>query len=287
MFQARKRRDDRRTLKRTNIAVLIRGFSMRRFIFGFACAVCAFTAAGVTTDARAASTMPTATVISKMIAAYGGKDVLDSIKTSIQVVALTVQGQSGTITTTIEVPSKFIQVVSVPVFHATVTTAFDGTNGWTSDAYGNVKTLAGDQLTLTRCEATDLTYAMLHPDPSIVLAVQPNATIDGKSLITLLMSQKNCPTVTLYVDPKTFLLSRYVSALQTIEYSDYTAGPLGEKYPKTAVSTGGIGTYYTTVTSVQDNPKLDESIFAMPVTAQPAAPTPTPTPSAKPSPSQI
>jgi hypothetical protein len=188
---------------------------MRRFINGLVLAVC--TVAAITTDAGAASTMPTSTVISKIITAYGGKDVLDSIKTAVQVVSLTVQGQSGTITTTIEVPSKFVQIVSVPAFHATVTTAFDGTTGWSSDAYGNVKAITGDQLTLTRCQATDLSYSLLHPDPSIVFAVQPNATINGKSLITMLMSQKDCPTVTLYVDPKTFLLARYVSALQTID----------------------------------------------------------------------
>lgn len=257
---------------------------MRRFVIGLACAVCAFAAAGLTTDARAASTMPTATVLSKMIVAAGGKDVLDTIKTSVQVVSLTVQGQSGTITTTVELPSKFIQVVSVPAFHLTVTTAFDGTNGWSSDAYGNVKALVGDQLTTTRCNSTDLVYAMLHPDPTIAFAVQPNQTVDGKSLMTVLVSQKDCPTITLLVDPKTYLPARYVSPLQTVDFSDYVKGPLGEAYPKTVVITGGIGTYYTTVTSVQDNPKVDESIFAMPATAQSPAPAASAAPSASPAP---
>jgi len=256
---------------------------MRRFVFGLVCAVGAITSVGVSTDARAASTMPMATVTSKMIAAYGGKDVLDSIKTSVHVVALTVQGQTGTITTTIEAPSKFLQVVSVPAFHATVTTAFDGTNGWSSDAYGNVKALTGDQLTTTRCNATDITHAMLHPDPTIVFAVQPNQTVDGKSLITVLVSEKGCPTVTLLVDPQTELITRYVSPLQTVDFSDYMKGPLGEIYPKTVVITGGIGTYYTTVTSIQDNVPVDDSIFAMPASGQSPAPAASPAPSANPS----
>jgi len=247
---------------------------MRRSIVYISCAIGATCAVLASTPASSASLPSSTSVIAKIVAAYGGPSVLGSIKSTVQVASLTLQGQPGTITVTTERPNKSLEVVAVPAFHAIITTAYDGANGWTSDAYGNVKALSGDQLTSTRCDSTDLTYAMLHPDPTIAFAVQPNQTVDGKSLIALLVSQKDCPTITLLVDPKTYLIARYVSAVETIDFSDYASGPAGEMYPKTAVITGGIGTYYTTVTSIQDNVTIDESIFAMPAAGKSPAPTP-------------
>jgi len=259
---------------------------MRRIAIIVTCALCAIGSALVPTPARSASPPSSSGLIAKMIQAYGGAALLDSIKSTVVVASLTLQGQDGTVTTTTQVPNKSVEVVAVPAFHATITTGYDGTNGWTSDGYGTVKALTGDQLASTRCNSTDLTYAMQHPDPTIVFAQQPNQTVGGKSLLTLLFSQKDCPTITLLVDPKTYLITRFVSALQTIDFSDYEKGPLGEMYPKTAVINGGIGTYYTTVTSIQDNVAIDPSMFAMPAAGS-AAPQPSPSPavSAAPAPS--
>jgi hypothetical protein len=218
-----------------------------------------------------------------MIAAYGGRTVLDSIKSMQQTASFTLQGEAATLTSTQELPNKFIQVVSIPAYHAAQTTAFDGTQGWESDAFGHIRPLTGERLTLVRCQAIDITHAVLHLDPSIALAVQPNQTINGNTYIPLLFSPKGCLTSTLFVDPKTYLIGRFVNALQTIDFSDYTTGPLGEKYPKTAVVTAGVGTYVTTITALNDNVPIDESIFSMPAGSSPSsapslAPSPSPTP---------
>ena len=231
--------------------------------------------------------MSTQALVAKVIEAYGGRTTLDSIKTVALVQALSVQGESGTITTTIEAPNKMLQVVSIPAYHATITTGFDGTNGWTSDAYGHVKALTGDQLTGLACQATNPFTTILHPDSTVTVTAQPDQTVGGKTYVILLLSKKDCPTRTFYLDPKTFLTARVDDGQQTHDLSDYDTGPLGEKYAKSD-AVEGLGSV-ATVTSRKDNVPVDDSIFAMPKAApdggaSPASPAPAPA-AASPAPS--
>ena len=250
---------------------------MRRYLPGLASVASAIAFFHIFTAASLAATPTTAAVIDKMIAAYGGRTVLDSIKTKVEVVSISIRGQAGTITSTEKKPNKFLEVISIPGLGFTSTTGFDGKSAWTSDAYGNVKALSGDQLNTVRCQAVDETSEMLHPDGSTAVAVRPNKTIDGKSYVTLLFSKSGCPSETLYVDPKTDLVVRTSSSDSTIVLSNYTSGPAGEKYPKTVTVTNAMATYVGTVTSLKDNPQVDDSAFAMP-------PMPSPSPAATGSP---
>lgn len=208
---------------------------------------------------------PAAPIIAKIVAAYGGSQVLDAIKSTRQQISLTILGQPGIVTFTELLPDKFVETISIPGDHVSVTTGFDGKNGWKQDTYGHVKPLTGDELTAAICQANDPMDAVMRPGASkAAVAVRPDQTEDGKRYTVLLVSQAGCPSTTLYVDPKTYLVSRLVADVQTTDFSNYATGPAGEKYPKTiAFSVMGQPTVGT-VTSIEDNVSVDPSIFAMP-----------------------
>lgn len=258
---------------------------MRRIFLGLIGVGCAFASAHAIADAKSGAPPSSAGVVSKMIDAYGGRATLDAIKTKVEVLSLSIQGEPGTITNTQEAPNKFLELVSIPAYRVSVTTGYDGSNGWIVDSYGHVRALTGDQLATARCQAADAVGSLLHPEQtSATFALQPNQTVDGKSYLVLLFSQKGCPTTSLYVDPQTYLIGRFVNELQTIDLSDYTSGPLGEKYPKTLAITSAEGTAIATVTSLKDNPQIDETIFTMPPIPSPLPSASAPAPAASASP---
>jgi|SRR5579864_295318 len=218
--------------------------------------------------------------LAKMAAAAGGMSVLASIKTQVIVATAAIQGQQATLTTTVQAPNKFLQVIDVPAFHLRITKAYDGTTAWASDAYGNVKALTGDQAHEVLCEAIDSNDAVMFPDRwPVTVKAQPNQTIDGKSYLVLSVTPKGCETATLMVDPKTDLISRETVSGQTSVLSNFKKGPAGEIYAATLVVTGPQGVFVATVSSVQDNVALDPAAFTMP---PPPSPSPAPAASAAP-----
>jgi hypothetical protein len=259
---------------------------MRRIVLGLLFTVCAAATFARGPVAEAAPP-PASTVIAKMATAVGGRDVLDSIKTSVQTLSLSIQGQPGTVTVTIKRPDKFLQVVSIPALNVSLTQGFDGTNGWFQDGFGHVKVATGDQLASLRCSAANPVGALLRSDGPLpaAAAVQPDATLDGKQYIVLSVSQKDCPSTTIYIDPKSYLVFRVTNSAQTIDPSNYTTGPAGEKYAKTLVISGPMGTTIATVTSQQDNVPVDDALFATPPIPSPSpVATSSPAPAASPSP---
>jgi len=254
---------------------------MRVRVIGTICAACA-ASAGVlfAPGAGSASVNP---VVQKMIAAYGGSAVLDSIKTRHVVVAASIQGEAATITSTYAVPNRLLQVVTIPALHVTVTTGYDGANGWVRDSYAHVVPLTADQLAAFQCLADDPILELLQS--SDALSVQSSrSTVDGKQYDTLRVAQQGCSPLTLLVDENTHLISRVIDAEQTLDFSDYMAGAAGDMYPKTVVTTvAGFGTTVGTVTSEQVNAPVDDSIFTAPAPGSTAAPAAN-TPSASPAP---
>lgn len=255
---------------------------MRCRSIGIAVAGCA--AAAVCLAATSAGAAPAGSVIlQKMAKAYGGRAVLDAIKTERITLSVTIQGQASTITTTTERPNRMLTEVSIPGMHLVVTTGFDGAHGWVQDTYGHVKALSGDQLSELGCQADDPIYDALHARTASSVMQEPSQTLDGKSYIVLQVSQKGCQPSTLLVDPRTYLIARVLGPQQTIDFSNYAIDSAGQKYPRTLVITSGFVTQIGTVTKMEDNVDIDDAIFAMPASAPtPSSSTPAPAPSGSP-----
>jgi len=249
---------------------------MRRIVLGILLLAVAAGATVTGAFGRTPSPPSSADVVGKMIAALGGRTALESIKSKVEIVSLQLPDQMVTTTVTRVEPDKYLEVDTLPAYHQAITTGYDGTTGWVDDTYGNVKQLTGDQLTVVRCKAQDPAASFLGADKSTTFDAKPDQTVDGKSYIVLVANHDGCPTTTLYVDPKTYLVWRFTDGLQTVDLSDYAVGPSGEKYAKTLAITSGMGSFLGAVTSVKDNVQIDDAIFVMPqkASASPAAPTP-------------
>jgi len=263
---------------------------MRARAFGLVFAALVLAAiASVAPSAGATKINP---VVAKMILAYGGSAVLDSIKTRVVTVAAAVQGESATITTTYEWPNHIVQVIQIPALRVTVTYGFDGTKGWARDTYGHVQEQTGDQLVQMKCLADNPIEAVLESGGgnSDVSVQSSRETDNGKQYDVLHVTQPGCPATKLLLDQSTHLVTRESTDTQANEFSNYDVDPAGEKYPKTVMTSANGVTTVGTVTSVQDNVTLDPSIFAMPAPGSSPAPAPglvtaTPSPSPTPIPS--
>ncbi|HEY7992591.1 MAG TPA: hypothetical protein VID24_00095 [Candidatus Eremiobacteraceae bacterium] len=266
---------------------------MRARAFGLVCAALVLVAiASVAPSAGATKINP---VVAKMIQAYGGSAVLDSIKTRIVVVNLPFQGEAATITMTYERPNRLVRVVEIPALRITETYGFDGTRGWVRDSYGHVQEMSGTDLSNFHCQAIDpiLTLLQSGAAPSVISVRSSRATVDGKQYESLDVIEPGCPESTMLVDPATYLITRVSDTDQSADLSNYQIGSAGERYPKTVVTNSpGLGTTVETITSEQVNVTVDDSIFAMPAPGSSPAPAPglvtaTPSPSPSPIPSPL
>jgi hypothetical protein len=249
----------------------------------FVAAAAVLTAAATPPSSAAQSAPTTASVLSKMTAAYGGRAVLDSIVSRIVVTDLNVRGQAARATITVKAPDKYLQRVEIPAFGIDTTVGFDGTTAWTRTAQGLVEAATGDALRNIRCQAINQNNTLTHPGGwPTTIALQKSQTVDGKSYLIIQVTPRGCDAFSVYIDPKTYLSERVVDPAQTTIFMSYARGPRGELYPKRVIAqTATAGTVIATVSSVQDNPPLADSAFTMP----PPPPSPSPAPSSTPAPS--
>jgi len=258
---------------------------MRARAFGLICA--AFTLTAIVFAAAATAATKINPIVTKMIAAYGGSTVLNSIKPRVVTVAAAVQGEAATITTTYEFPNHLVQVIQIPALRVTYTTGYNGAVGWARDSYGQIQAQTGDQLTLLKCLADNPIEAVLKSGGGASDAsVQSSTTTEGgKNYDVLHVTQPGCPATTLLLDQTTHLVTRESTDTQKNDFSNYESDAGGEKYPRTVVTSASGVTTVGTVTSVQDNVTLDPSIFSMPAPGSSPAPAPglaTPVPSSTP-----
>lgn len=273
---------------------------MRASAFGLICAVCAATAVALAVPSAGAGPKVNP-VVSNMVAAYGGSAVLSAIKTRVVSVSAAIQGEAGTVTTTYARP-KLVQVIQIPALRVTITYGFDGARGWVRDTYGHVQEQTGDQLAIFKCQTNNPLEELLGSGGAAdgLTVKSSRATVDGKQYDQIDVTQPACPPTTMLVDPATHLVARETTGSQTSDFSNYQTDPAGERYPKTVVTSSMGVTTVGTVTDVEDNVTVDDSMFAMPAagsspipvpgltpaptiaptTAPTTAPAPSPTPSA-------
>lgn len=256
---------------------------MRASAFGLICAVCLVATVASTAPSAEASAAKVNPLVAKMIVAYGGSAVVSAIKTRVVTVTAAIQGEAGTITTTYARP-KLVQVIQIPALHVTVTYGYDGSRGWTRDTQGLVQEQTEDQLTVLRCLTNNPLEDVLGSGggPSDFSVRSSRTTVGGKQYDQLDVTRPGCPATTMLVDPTTHLVTREMIGSQTSDFSNYQTDPAGERYPKTVVTSSDGLTTVGTVTDIEDNVTVDDSMFAMPVSRSSPVPvpglTPVPTP---------
>jgi photosynthetic reaction center cytochrome c subunit len=206
-------------------------------------------------------------LLDKYLAAVGGADALNKIKTRVQKGTIDAFGKTYPIEIYSEAPEKRVSLSHPPT--GTSVTAFNGEVGWLSMP-GGFHAMTAAEGEAARIDA-ELRFAARLRELYQDFSVRPGETIAGRPTYLVVAKAPAKPTLNLYFDQENGLLLRLVRFAETplgrnpteIDYSDYREAD-GVKIPYrwTLVRPGGAFTIR--VESVQQNVPVDEKLFVMP-----------------------
>lgn len=202
-------------------------------------------------------------VLNKYVDVIGGKEKISSIKDRTIKMSGSTQGMNITVTLSQKYPNKLLQVIDAGVFQQK--TVFDGENGKV-EIMGQVQNLNNEQLEVLKGQAIDaiLDYSKYGIKPELV-AIE---TINGKDAYKVILTSSSGNKTIQYYDVESGYLIRIVSNVstpqgnftQTMDMSDYR-DVNGIKYPFKYVQSFGPQSIELTVTSVEMNTGLPDSLF--------------------------
>jgi len=136
-------------------------------------------------------------VVDKLIAAMGGRKVLESIKDT------TISGTAEIVQFGITVP---ITLYQKEPNNMTIIQAFDGQKGWYTNPQSGATEEMPDFMAKDMARQAGQNQAILYPQKSnVTFALKPKAAIEGKDYIVLEQTQADGHKTTFYLDPDTYL----------------------------------------------------------------------------------
>lgn len=145
-------------------------------------------------------------ILERIIKAQGGRDVLENIKDSTLTGSMEIvnMGISGSITIYLKEPNKMR--LDIKVMAATVIQAFDGKTAWgVNPQTGSVQEMPEKTAKYFKRQALG-NDALLHPEKyGIAYAYKGKKKIEDKDYLELEQTYSDGHTVTIFIDPKTYL----------------------------------------------------------------------------------
>ena len=215
-------------------------------------------------------------VLDKMIQAQGGRKVLESIKdtTIIGSMEMIQMGFNGTITMYQKEPNKMRMDMDLNVqgMTMTITQAFDGEKGWTTNPQTGAQELTGKQNEDMRRQALG-NDATLNPEKyGITFTFKGKEKIGDKDYLVLEQTYKDGEKVSLFIDPATYLIYKTKGKATDQAGSEIDAETIIGDYKKVGetlvahsmtIYQNGAEFIRMTFTKVTFNPGLDDSLFKM------------------------
>jgi hypothetical protein len=217
-------------------------------------------------------------VVDKMIAAQGGRKLLESIKdmTISGETELNVAGMTMTAPITVyqKYPDKVRVDISLPDYNMNISQAFDGQKGRYTNpqAAGAIEEMPG-HMTKQLARQAGQNEALLRPEKhGVTYLLKPKATLDGKDYIVLEQALVDGHKTTFYLDPQTYLPYRTVSRALDMSGTEVEAETYSTDYRKIAGTTvpyairvvqNGADVQRLTVTSVRYNTNLEDGLFIL------------------------
>jgi hypothetical protein len=206
-------------------------------------------------------------ILEKYLAAVGGPDALQKIKTRVQTGNIDAFGEKYPIEIYSVGPDKRVSITH-PSSGASVT-AYNGEVGWLSMPRGFHQMTAAEQ------QAASIDAQLYFPLRVSVLyqdfRVRPGESIDGHATYMVSARSKDLPQLQLYFDQESGLLLRQIRYADTplgynpteIDYADYRdAG--GVKIPYRWTLARPNGRFTIQVDDVKQNVPVDDKLFIMP-----------------------
>jgi len=206
-------------------------------------------------------------VLDKYLAAVGGAEAVNKIKTRVQKGRIDAAGTQYPVEVYSEVPEKRVSITH-PSSGDSVT-AFNGEVGWLSLPYGF------HRMTSAEAEAARIDAQLHFPVRLRELYkefhVRPGEEIGGRQTVLVSAKAMGKPDLRLYFDQENGFLLRLIRYAETplgrnptqIDYADFRAAD-GVKIPyKWALMRPG-GSFTIQIEQVQQNIPVDEKLFVMP-----------------------
>lgn len=226
-----------------------------------------------------AATQTADEVIEKHLAAMGGREALGKLTTRKATGMITVSTPNGDISGPLELYSKAPNKTRLLVVldlaplgmndKMTLDQKFDGTTAWSLDSLRGDNQITGNQLDNMK-NATFPNPLLNYKAEGAAVALLPNETVAGKSMIVLRITPKTGSASKLFLDPDTYLAMRSSATVnspelggdveQVSDASDYRVVD-GVKVPFKSVQTVGPQTVNIVLTTVEHNVAIPDTMF--------------------------
>lgn len=219
-------------------------------------------------------------VIEKHLAALGGRAALAKITsrslTGTIAVSTPVGELAGPVETLNQAPNKVrtlikLDLSAVGAGEMTIDQRFDGIVGIVMDSMQGNRDISGDQLE-TMKSSTFPSPFLDYKERGVTAELGAKEKVGERDAFPLTTKPKTGPAIRQWIDAETYLPLRVVAKIeipqmgtveQTTEFSDWRAVD-GVKIPFTVKSSSSVQSFTITVTKVEQNGKIDETLFSKP-----------------------
>jgi hypothetical protein len=219
-------------------------------------------------------------VIEKHLAAIGGRAALAKLKSRSMTGTIAISTPVGELSGPVEItnmaPNKLrtlikLDLTAVGAGEMTVDQRFDGTAGFVADSMQGNRDITGDQLEGMR-NATFPTPFLDYKERGVTVELGAKEKVGAREAFVLTVKPKTGAAVRQFIDAESYLPLRVVTKVevpqmgtveQTSDFSDLREVD-GVKVPFTIKSSSAAQSFTITLTKVEHNGKVDETLFSKP-----------------------
>src|SRR5579872_5373334 len=220
-------------------------------------------------------------VLEKSVAAQGGRAALARIKSRATSGTIALQTPGGEVSGSIDVynktPNKTRSVIKMDLSQfgagsVAIDQRFDGTDGYVIDPLQGNRDLTGGQLENLKNGSFPSAF-LDYKARGATATLLPRAQVLGKEAFVVQLAPKTGPATRNYIDADTYMVVRTVVTINvpqlnqdvesTVDFSDFRAVD-GVKVPFTVRLASTVQNYTVTLSKVEHNTELDDSMFRKP-----------------------
>jgi hypothetical protein len=214
-------------------------------------------------------------VLERMLAAMGGRKVLESIKdvTISGTAELIPFGITAPVTVYQKQPDKVRVDVTVVEANMTIIQAFDGQKGWYTNPQTGTTEEMPDTMAKDFARQAMGNQALLDPQKAgVSYALKPKAAIEGKDYIVLEQTLADGHKTTFFLDPETFLPYKTQTSTLDMQGAEVDSETYSTNYQKVGglmvayamrVLQNGSEAQRMTITAVTFNTNLADAFFVL------------------------
>jgi len=237
-------------------------------------------AVAILSTAVAASAQTADEIVEKTLTALGGRAALGKVTSRSTTGTITVSTPGGDVSGTIEVlnqaPNKSRTLIKLDLTplggqSVVIDNRFDGTSGYAMDSMRGNNDMPPGQVVSLR-NAIFPTPLLTYKERGTKIALAGREKVADRDAYALTITPAAGPVTHLFIDAESYLPAKAVVTIelpeigsleQTIEFADYRDVD-GVKVPFRLKGSSPVQTFFTVVSKVEHNVKIDPALFVKP-----------------------